>query len=86
MSETPDIRLKRLRMRSWRRGIKEMDLLLGQFADGALERLDPSALDAYEALLDENDQELYTWVSGQVAPHDRHAAIVSTIRAFHTID
>lgn len=64
--ETPEIRLKRLKMRSWRRGMKEMDLILGPFADTGLAQLSDGDLDIYEDLLDENDQELYKWFSGQV--------------------
>ena len=44
-----ETRLKRLRMRSWRRGTKEMDLILGPFSDSELERLTPAELDLYEA-------------------------------------
>ena len=69
MSETPEIRLKRLRMRSWRRGMKEMDLILGPFADGPLAQLPAAELDAYEALLAENDQDLYRWVSQLIGGH-----------------
>ena len=86
MSETREIRLKRLRLRSWRRGTKEMDLLLGGFADKAMADLDPDSLDLYEALLEENDQDLYAWVSGQ-SPHDGpHTRILTTLRRFHAID
>ena len=59
-----DARLRKLRMRSWRRGMKEMDLILGPFSDMGLSALDPAQLDLYEALLAENDQELYLWVTG----------------------
>ncbi|MTD99440.1 succinate dehydrogenase assembly factor 2 [Paracoccus sp. YIM 132242] len=53
-------------MRSWRRGMKEMDLILGHFADGPLAGLPPADLDAYEAVLAENDQDLYLWVTARV--------------------
>jgi antitoxin CptB len=79
MSEAHEIRLKRLRLRSWRRGTKEMDLVLGPFADNRLEALAAAELDLYEALLAENDQDLYQWVSGQVAPPDRFAGLIKTI-------
>ena len=46
MTETRETRIKRLRMRSWRRGIKEMDLILGGFADAELAGLDAATLDA----------------------------------------
>lgn len=61
---TPEARLKRLRLRAWRRGTKEMDLILGPFADDRLASMDPAALDLFEAVLAENDQDLYLWVTG----------------------
>lgn len=79
--ETHDVRLKRLRMRSMRRGIKEMDLLLMSFADQKLESLSSDQLDLYEALLEENDQDLYAWVSGQDTPPERFAEILSEVAA-----
>ena len=45
-----DARRKRLRVRSWHRGTREMDILLGRFADQALSRLSDAQLDRYEAL------------------------------------
>lgn len=63
--EVHENRLKRLRMRSWRRGTKEMDLILGPFADDRLADLNPEMLDQFEDLLGENDHDLYRWVSGQ---------------------
>jgi len=83
--ETREIRIKRLRMRSWRRGMREMDLLLGAFADGPLADLDDDALDAYERLLEEPDQELYLWVSGAKVPARDHAGTVAAIQGFHSI-
>ena len=65
MSETAEHRLKRLRIRSWRRGIKEMDLILGGFADDRLSSLNAAELDAHEVLMEEQDHDLYLWVSGQ---------------------
>ncbi|MEL7462510.1 MAG: succinate dehydrogenase assembly factor 2 [Pseudomonadota bacterium] len=85
-NETPEHRLKRLRLRSWRRGIKEMDLILGAYADARLAELDATTLDAYEALLDENDQDLYKWVSGAEARPDVHTAMLADISAFHGIE
>ena len=65
-TETREHRLKRLHMRSWRRGMKEMDLILGHFADDGLDRLTPEELDLYERMLGENDQDLYLWVTGRI--------------------
>lgn len=61
----PD-RLKRLRMRAWRRGIKEMDLILGPWADARAEGLSDGEVDLTEALLGENDHDLYQWVTARI--------------------
>ena len=79
MTETHETRLKRLRMRSMRRGIKEMDLILVRFSDARLDAMDAAALDAYEALLDENDQDLYAWISGQQPLPERVRALIEEI-------
>jgi antitoxin CptB len=68
MTETAEARQKRLTMRSWRRGTKEMDLILGPFADRYLAELDDTDLDSYDRLLQENDQDLMAWILGQSAP------------------
>lgn len=65
MSETAQARLKRMTMRSWRRGTKEMDLILGPYADAYLARMDQDALNLYDKLLEENDQDLYAMILGQ---------------------
>ena len=57
MSETRDMRCKRLQHRSRYRGTKESDLLFGQFAANYLASLDDVQLGRYEALLDEPDQD-----------------------------
>ena len=65
MTELREHRLKRLSMRSMRRGIKEMDIILSRYAEERLDGFDDAMLDRYDALLAENDQDLYQWVSGQ---------------------
>ena len=79
MSETHENRLKRLQMRSMRRGIKEMDIILSRYADAHLAGMDEPALDLYEALLNENDQDLYQWVSGQAKAPQELSALISEI-------
>lgn len=74
-----DARLKKLRMRSWRRGMKEMDLILGPFSDTGLADLDPDTLNLYERMLGENDQDLYLWVTGAQAAPDQFTALLSHI-------
>ena len=77
--ESRGIRERRLRLRSWRRGIREMDLILGGFADARLTELTAAELAQYDALLSENDQDLYAWVSGREAAPAAHAAILALV-------
>lgn len=80
--ESAEARLKRMRMRSWRRGTKEMDLILGPYADARLALMDEPALELYDALLGENDQDLLPWVLGQTAAPDRYAALLAEVAGF----
>ena len=82
MSETAQARLKRMRMRSWRRGTKEMDLILGPYADARLDGMAAAALDLYDALLEENDQDLYPWVSGAQPCPPQYLELLTEIAAF----
>jgi antitoxin CptB len=66
-NETSEARLKRMKMRSWRRGTKEMDMILGPYADAHLAGMSPERLNLYDQLLRENDQDLLPWVLGQGA-------------------
>lgn len=71
--------LKRLRMRSWRRGIKEMDLILGKFADEDLKDMEDGELALYGQFLSENDHDLYSWCSGQAAPPPVYSNLIEKI-------
>lgn len=64
--ENLELRIKRLRYRSWHRGIKEMDIILGQFADAHLRDLTAVELDEYESILSHNDHQLYGWITGRI--------------------
>jgi len=68
----PDLRRKQLRFRSWHRGTREADLLLGAFADRYLARFDAAQLDRYAALIDCPDADLFDWIAGRVPPPARH--------------
>ena len=85
MTETPENRIKRLQMRSWRRGTKEMDMILGPYSDTEIAMLSADALEQYEALLVENDQDLYVWMSRQATPPAEHVEIIEVIQNFHKI-
>lgn len=46
--------------------MKEMDLILGPFSDSELSAMSPQDLDLYEVLLNENDQDLYPWITARL--------------------
>jgi antitoxin CptB len=66
-------------MRSWRRGTREMDLILGPWADAHLAALAEGDLTLYDALLAENDQDLYQWFTRPDAVPDRYRLLVAHI-------
>ena len=70
--------LKRLRYRSWHRGCKETDLILGRFADTRLAELPPAHLEIYEKLLNENDADIWDWICGKEAPPE-YAALLGML-------
>lgn len=79
-----DTRLKRLRIRAWRRGIRELDLLLGPFADDCT--AGAPHVDVLERLLSENDNEIYDWFVGRVSPPEEYRALLAAVRRFHGVD
>lgn len=81
MTELRDHMIKRLRMRSMRRGIKEMDLILSAFADAQLDAMAVDDLALYDRLLAENDHDIYGWVGGQFAVPAHYAALIADIAA-----
>jgi len=79
MSEDIETRRKRLIFRSGHRGLKEMDLLLGGFAARYLADFSMPELAQYDALLEENDPDLYNWITGREAPPAEHDTPVMTM-------
>ncbi|WP_109468482.1 succinate dehydrogenase assembly factor 2 [Albibacillus kandeliae] len=79
MTELREHRIKRLKMRSMRRGIKEMDLILTAYADANLEGMEEARMDLYDAMLHENDQDLYQWVTGQVPPPGQYETLIRDV-------
>jgi len=82
MSELKEHRLKRLNMRAARRGTKEMDLILGAYAEQYLPEMSDTDLDLFEALLNESDHDLYRWVTGQGTPPVQLSDLMSKIIKF----
>jgi antitoxin CptB len=83
-SEGLDPRRRRLLFRSWHRGIREMDLVLGRFADAHIAELSDAELDEVETWLEIPDQQIFTWVNGsQPAPAEIDTALFRRLRDFH---
>jgi antitoxin CptB len=81
--EDISIRRRRLRYRAWHRGTREMDLVLGPFADAHLELFETPELDRLEALMDEEDTDLLKWVMGQEpVPANTDAELLGRIIAY----
>jgi antitoxin CptB len=82
-----DIRRRRIKIRAWRRGMRELDILVGGFVDARIDALSVAELDEMEALLDLPDAELLSWLAGGAAPPpERDTALLKAIIAFHTHD
>ncbi len=82
-SEGLDERRRRLLFRSWHRGTREMDLIMGRFADAHIGELSDAELDAFERLTDVPEPELYAWITGErpvAAEHD--TALFHRLRQF----
>ncbi|NNK15550.1 MAG: succinate dehydrogenase assembly factor 2 [Sulfitobacter sp.] len=84
MSELREHKIKRLHMRSMRRGIKEMDLILSTYAGARLEAMTDADLTLYDALLNENDHDLYQWVTGQTVVPATFSEVIADIRTLYS--
>ncbi|HEY2481676.1 MAG TPA: succinate dehydrogenase assembly factor 2 [Caulobacteraceae bacterium] len=81
MSPADEVRLKRARLRAWRRGFREADLILGPFADTQLGAMGDEALGQFERLLEANDAEVYAWIVGTApAPAEFDTEVMTALR------
>ncbi len=88
--ETPEdnlsIKRKQLIFRSWHRGTREMDLLLGRFAEAHVPAFGaPQAAD-YERFLKNSDPDIYNWITGQepVPPSEDGEVVALMLKFFKT--
>lgn len=81
-----DARLRKLSFRAWRRGFKEADIILGNFADDYLSTLTADELDAFERLLEVPDQDLYGWIiERDPIPDEWKSEIMNKLNAYYKI-
>ena len=80
-----DERRRRLLYRSWHRGLREMDLIMGRFADAVIGELSEAELSEFERLSELPDPELYAWIAGREAvPPNHDTAMFRRLRDFHS--
>ena len=89
--ETPEdnisITRKRLIFRSWHRGTREIDLMLGGFADAHIPQFDAAQLAAYDRFLVNSDPDIFNWITGQepVPPSEDNAVVTLMLKFFKTV-
>ena len=82
-----DPRRRRLLFRAWHRGIREMDLIMGRFADAYIGELSEAELDLFEHLSDAPDRDLYAWITGtDPVPSNYDSEVFRRLQGFHTHD
>ena len=78
-----DPRRSKLKYRAWHRGFREADLILGPFADAHLPLMTADQIDAFEALLELPDHDLYGWIVAEdEPPAAEHDEVLGMIRRF----
>lgn len=78
-----EARLKKLKLRAWRRGFREADLILGPFADEHVSTLTEAELDWFERLLEQPDQDLYGWILERApTPAEFDGPLMDRLKAF----
>ncbi len=83
-SDGLDERRRRLLFRSWHRGTREADLIMGRFADVNIGALNDAELDQYEHLLNALETELLAWLTGgSTVPPQHDTAMFRRVRDFH---
>lgn len=76
-------RRRKILYHAWHRGTRELDLLLGRFADDSIGTLTEGELDEFEALLEVDDRELFGWILGKVpVPDTAPKTVLAKVLAF----
>lgn len=73
---------KKMLYQSWHRGCKETDVVLGPFAEVFLPQCSDHELAAFTTLLDENDWDIWHWITHPGSAPSPHHTMVDRIIAF----
>lgn len=80
-----DARRRRILFRVWHRGTREMDLIMGPFADAHLPGMTDQELDELEVLIDVLDRDLFAWATdAEPTPAEHDGPLWRRLKAFHT--
>ncbi len=79
-----DPRRRKILFRSWHRGTREMDLIMGRFADARIGELTDAELDDFERLIEVPDRDLFAWVTSKAdTPANYDTTVFRSLKAFH---
>lgn len=82
-----DPRRRKILFRAWHRGMREMDLIMGRFADAHIGNLTDAELDEFERLIEVLDRDLLSWVTGEAqVPENYDSEVFRRLKAFHQHD
>ncbi|SFB68791.1 antitoxin CptB [Bosea sp. CRIB-10] len=82
-----DPRRRKILFRAWHRGMREMDLIMGRFADAQIGTLSEAELDEFERLIEVLDRDLLSWVTGEAeVPENYDSDVFRRLKAFHQHD
>ena len=82
-----DPRRKKILFRAWHRGMREMDLIMGRFAEERLDTMTDHDLDVFELLIEAPDRDLLAWITGREAtPVNYNTDVFKALKAFHSHD
>jgi antitoxin CptB len=80
-----DVRRRRILFRAWHRGIREMDLIMGRFADAEIGTMPEAELDEFERLIEVPDRDLFRWITGEDdTPENYDTPVLRRLKSFHT--
>ena len=80
-----DSRRRRVLFRSWHRGLREMDLIMGRFADAEIGTMSDADLDEFERLIEVPDRDLFRWITGEdETPSNYDTAVFRRLKGFHS--
>ena len=82
-----DERRRRILFRAWHRGMREMDLIMGSFAEDRLNAMNNDELDTFELLIEVPDRDLLAWITDrEETPVNYDTAVFQALKTFHTHD